>query len=111
MSTLSSPQISAILNIFHTNGTWFLKNFLSQLPSYFWNSVHVLLGERELEFWIYLCIMTLPLLYMNINILLLLKKHDLCKEMKALDRHMYVYLHMNVYACEFLWVAEIPVWS
>ena len=46
--------------------------------------------------------MTLPLLYMNINILLLLKKHDLCKEMKALDRHMYVYLHMNVYACEFL---------
>ena len=46
--------------------------------------------------------MTLSLLYMNINIFLLFKKHDLCKEMKALDRHMYLYLHMNVNAGEFL---------
>lgn len=108
MSTLPSSPLSVILNVLHTDGSWFLKTLVSQLPSYFWNSAHVFLGEREVECWIYLsykCIITLS--YSN-NSLFLLRKHNLCKEMKVLSRHICVWcVCINVYTC--MCVAKISI--
>lgn len=109
MSTLPSSPLSVILNVLHRDGSWFSKTLVSQLPSYFWNSAHVFLGERDVEQWIYLsykCIITL--LYISNN-LFLLKKHNLCKEMKVSERYICMwYLCMNVYMC--MRVAKISMW-